>query len=316
MTRPPHRTLAALFAIISILLIMSGCGQSAAGGRADDNNHDPHVLVFASQPSFRFTTEQQSNETVIEMLEKETGKEFRFQTGTDDAAIIKGLHDGKVDVAALGPLAYVLAKEQGAPITLVAVRVNEKGKPPGYQSYGITWAGSPIKTLEDFRGKRICFVDRNSTSGYLYPSAGLLDMGIDPVKDIMPIFAGRHDASVLAVANHQCDAGFAFDTVVDQQLIDQGRLQPGQVITVWKSDTIPGPPLVIASYLSPKLRQQLTTALQNKANADYLRANGFCQGKCAVADGVSYGYQPANDADYHGLSEICRKVQNKSCSEG
>lgn len=316
MTRPPHRTLVALFAIITVLLIMSGCVQSATDSVAGNNSDHPQVLTFAATPAFRFATEQQFQEPVIEMLKKETGKEVRFQTGTDYAAIIKGLRDGKIDVAALGPLSYVLAKKQGAPITVVAARVTEKGKPSRYQSYGITWTGSPIKTLADFRGKRICFVDHNSASGYLYPSAGLLDMGINPNKDIIPIFAGRHDASVLAVANHQCDAGFAFDTVVDQQLIEENRLQPGQVTTVWKSDTIPGPPLVIADYLSPKLRQQLTTALQNKANADYLRANGFCQGRCVVADGDAYGYQPANDSDYHDLGEICREVQNNSCIEG
>jgi phosphonate transport system substrate-binding protein len=312
MTRPTHRTRAVLFAIIAVLLIMSGCGPNAADRKGGNNNHDPHILVFAAMPTFRFANEQQPQEALIEMLKKETGREVRFQTGTDYATVIKGLRDGKIDVAALGPLTYVLAKEQGAPITAVAVRV----KPPGYRSYGITWTGSPIKTLADFRDKRICFVDRNSTSGYLYPSAALLDLSIDPDKDVTPVFAGRHDASVLAVANHQCDAGFTYDTMADQQLIDQGQLQPGQVTTVWKSDIIPGPPLVIANYLSPKLRQQLTAALQNKANADYLRANGFCQGECSVSDGVSYGYQTVNDADYHVLSEICRRVQKNSCTEG
>lgn len=316
MTRPPYRALAALLAIVAVLLITSGCDRSAADGGAGNNSGDPPVLVFAATPALRFATQRQFQESVIEMLKKETGKEILFQAGTDYAAIIKGLRDGEIDVAALGSLTYVLAERQGAPITAVATRANRKGKPTGYQSYGITWADSPIKTLADFRGKKICFVDRNSTSGYLYPSAGLLAIGINPDKDIIPIFAGRHDASVLAVANHQCDAGFAYDTVVDRQLIEEGRLQPGQVTTVWKSDTIPGPPLVIANYLSPKLRQQLTTALQNKANADYLRANGFCQGKCAVVDGFSYGYRPANDSYYRGLSEICRKVHNNSCTEG
>ncbi|MEA2959624.1 MAG: phosphonate transport system substrate-binding protein [Alphaproteobacteria bacterium] len=317
MTRPTYPTLAALFVLIVALLIMTGCDQSTTGGRADNSNRDPHTLVFVAMPTFRFAADQQSHEAIIEMLEKETGKKIRFQTGSDYAAVIKGLREGKIDVAALGPLTYVLAKEQGAPITVVAIRVNEKDKPPGYRSYGITWESSPIQTLTDFRGKRICFVDRNSTSGYLYPSAALLAVGIDPSKDIIPIFTARHDASVLAVANHQCDAGFSYDTMVDRQLIDQGQLRQGQVTTVWKSDIIPGPPLVIASYLSPRLRQQLTTALQNKANADYLRANGFCQGKCSVSDGVSYGYRAANDADYDGLSATCRKIQNNhSCTEG
>jgi phosphonate transport system substrate-binding protein len=274
------------------------------------------VLVFAAVPSYRLATLQQSHQPILEMLKKETGKEVRLRTGTDYTAIIQGLHDGKIDVAALGPFSYVLAKQQGAPITVAAARVSEKGGGPGYQSYGITWAGSPVKTLADFRGKKICFVDRRSTAGYLYPSASLLAIGIEPEKDTIPIFAGRHDALVLAVANRQCDAGFALDRVVDRQLIEQGQLQPGQITTVWKSETIPGPPIVIANHLSPKLRQQLTTALQSKANADYLRANGFCQGKCAIADGDAYGYQSADDADYNSVRELCKRTQNKFCTDG
>jgi phosphonate transport system substrate-binding protein len=315
MTHPTHRTVAALFAAITALMIMCGCSQRATDGGAGGDSDDSHVLVFGVVPSHRLATLQQSHEPLLEMLKKETGKEIRFQTGTDYAAIIKGLRDGNIDVAALGPFSYVLSKEQGAQITVVAARVDEKGEAPGYQSYGITWADSPIKTLADFRGKKICFVDRDSTSGYLYPSVGLLAMGIEPERDTIPIFVGRHDASALAVANHQCDAGFALDRVVDRQLIEQGQLRPGQITTVWKSETIPGPPIVISNRLSPKLRQQLTTALQDKANADYMRANGFCEGKCAVADGVGYGYQPANDADYNGVREICRRFQ-KFCTKG
>lgn len=316
MTRPTHGTRAALVTMIALLLTMSGCGPSAAPPSVADNNHDPDVLVFAATPAFDSPIEQQFFKAIIEMLEKETGKQIIFQTGNNYAAIIDGLHYGrKFDVTALGPLSYVIARDQGAPITLAAVRVNEKGGPPGYKSYGITWTGSPIKTLAGFRGKKICFVDHNSTSGYLYPSAGLLDIGIDPSRDIIPIFAGHHDSSVFAVANHQCDAGFVFDTGVDE-LIKQGQLQPGQVTQVWNSDTIPGPTLVIANYLSPTLRQQLIAALQKKANADYLRANGFCQGECKLAERASYGYQPGNDADYNGLSDICRKVQKTSCTEG
>ncbi|MGH3935087.1 MAG: phosphate/phosphite/phosphonate ABC transporter substrate-binding protein, partial [Pseudonocardiaceae bacterium] len=73
---------------------------------------------------------------------------------------------------------------------------------------------------------------------------------------------------------------------------------------VWKSEPIPGPPIVIANQLAPELRQRLITALRDKANADYLRANGFCQGECALADGFAYGYQPADDADYNRVRDL------------
>ncbi len=304
MTCRPPRVVAALFAAVAGLLIASGCNQSAADGRTGSEGGNPQVLVFAAVPSQRPATLQQSHQPTLEMLAKETGKEVRFQTGTDYAAIIEGLRDGKIDIAALGPLSYMRAKQQGAHITVAAARVDEKGKVPGYQSYGITWAGSPIKTLADFRGKKICFVDRSSTSGYLYPSVELLALGIEPESGITPIFTGRHDASVLAVANRQCDAGFTQDWMVDRHLIEQGQLQPGQITKVWESETIPGPPIVIANHLAPELRQRLITALQDKANADYLRANGFCQGECAIADGFAYGYQPADDADYNRVRDL------------
>lgn len=316
MTRPIHQTVVALFAAVATLLVASGCIRDTVDGGANSGSDDPQVLVFATVPSDRPPGQRRDQQPIIEMLKKETGKEINFQIGTDYAAIIEGLRDKKIDIADFGPFSYVLAKQQGAEITAVAARVDKRGEDPGYQSYGFTQADSPIRTLADFRGKKICFVDPDSISGYLYPSAGLLTVGIELEKDTTPFFAGRHDASVLAVANRQCDAGFALDRMVDWQLIERGQLQPDQIRTVWKSEKIPGPLLAIADHLDAELRRQLTTILQDKANADYLRANGFCQGECTIVDGFSYGYQPATDADYDSVRELCRKIQIKSCTEG
>lgn len=42
-----------------------------------------------------------------------------------------------------------------------------------------------------------------------------------------PIYAGGHDASALSIANGDCDAGFAFDTMVDQTMIEKGSCSQG-----------------------------------------------------------------------------------------
>lgn len=299
---------AALATVVAALLIASGCGQSVADGRSGG---DPPALVFAVVPSLQPVNLQQSYQPMLKMLNKEIGREIRVQYATDYAAVITGLREGRIHIAALGSLSYVLAKQQGVQMTLVAAQAKDKGQPPVYHSYGITPVGSPIKTLADFRGKRICFADRYSTSGYLYPSAGLLDVGIQPEHDITPVFAGGHDASVLAVASRQCDAGFAFDSLVERQLIEQHQIQPGKIVTVWKSEPIPGGPIVIANGLTPQLRQQLTTALQQHANADYMRAHGFCQGECAIADRDTYGYVAVEDSFYDRVREVCRINQLK-----
>lgn len=130
------------------------------------------------------------------------------------------------------------------------------------------------------------------------------------------MFAGGHDAAVLAVANGICEAGFAFDTMVERQLIEQRQIKPGQIATVWKSEIIPGAPMVISDRLSPALHWKLTVAFQQKANADYLRANGFCQGECAIADEDAYGYEETNDASYDSLREVCLIFQRAPCTEG
>jgi hypothetical protein len=109
--------------------------------------------------------------------------------------VIEAQLSGQVQIAEYGSLSYVLAKEKGADITAVGAAIDHKGETPGYRSYGITKAGSPIKSIKDYAGKKVCFVDPDSTSGYLYPSAVLLPNGINPMTEVLPTFAGGHDAS-------------------------------------------------------------------------------------------------------------------------
>ncbi|MGH3722233.1 MAG: PhnD/SsuA/transferrin family substrate-binding protein [Pseudonocardiaceae bacterium] len=58
-------------------------------------------------------------------------------------------------------------------------------------------------------------------------------------RDITSIFAGGHDASVLAVTGRRSDAGFAFGTLVERQLIEQHQIQPDKIVSVWISNQFP-----------------------------------------------------------------------------
>jgi phosphonate transport system substrate-binding protein len=310
-----NRTIGLLASSAAALLVVSACGQSGTVGSAGSGSRNPDTLVFAAVPSEESDSLQAGFDPIIAMIEKETGKTIEFQNATDYAAVIEGMRAGKVDIAQFGPFSYVLARNQGAPVTPVGAQVDGPDEEPGYQSYGIVPAGSPITDLAGYRGKKVCFVDPSSTSGYLYPTAGLLEAGIDPTKDIEPIFAGGHDASVLAVKSGQCDAGFAYDSMVDLQLIEKGSLQPGEITTLWKSETIPGSPLAIADDLDPELKNTLTRLITEQANVDYLKANGFCSGDCKLGDEESWGYKAVDDALYNGVRKVCGVTKNKSCTQ-
>jgi phosphonate transport system substrate-binding protein len=155
-------------------------------------------------------------------------------------------------------------------------------------------------------------VDRNSTSGYLYPKAGLLKEGMEPERHMEVVFTG-HDEVVRRVANGECDAGFTYERMLYQQ-VKRRQVRYDRIAVVWESDIIPGAPMVVADKLPQDLRAKLTAALQEKANADYLRANGFCQVQCAIAEGDEYGYVPVDDSSYNSVREICKVTGDKSCA--
>ncbi|GAA0947940.1 phosphate/phosphite/phosphonate ABC transporter substrate-binding protein [Pseudonocardia zijingensis] len=297
------------------MLALAACGESAVDSPTGTSGGGDG-LVFASIPTEESTSLQQSYAPVIAMLERETGTTIEFQNATDYAAVIEGMRAGQIDIAVFGPFSYVLAKGQDSGITPVAAVVDAPGDEPGYRSYGITAAGSGITDLAGFAGRTVCFVDPNSTSGYLYPTAGLIEAGVDPTAGVTPVFAGGHDASALAVANGQCDAGFAHDTIVDRQLVDSGQLQPGQLQVVWRSETIAGSPIAVGSHVDPQRRQVITDALAQKANVDYLSANGFCTSaaECEVGEDGGWGYVAVDDALYDGVRRVCAVTQAESCT--
>ncbi|NLU84248.1 phosphate/phosphite/phosphonate ABC transporter substrate-binding protein [Rhodococcus sp. HNM0569] len=305
-----HRAVALAALGCAGILAVSGCGQSAA-----ENSGDPETLVFASIPSEESTSLQQEFGVVTDVIEKETGKKVEFFNASDYAGVIEAQRAGKVQIAAYGPFSYVTAKDSGVGTVPVAAPVDAEGEQPGYRSYAITKPGSGIASLADMRGKTVCFVDPSSTSGYLYPTAGLTEAGIDPKTDITPVFAGGHDASALAVASGQCDAGFAYDSMVDVSLPQKGQLTPGDVEVIWKSEEIAGSPLTVSSSLSPELQERLTEILRTKLTIPSLVDAGYCANaeSCALPEDSKYGYVAVEDADFDGVRKVCDVTKADSC---
>ena len=300
-------------------LMLAACGQSASGaGSANGDSssgRNPDELVLAAVPSENAQSLQQDYQPLIAMLQKELGKKIRFQSATSYSAVIEAQRTDRVDIAQYGPFSLITAQNSGVKVTPVAAQTVAKGATPGYQSYAITRPDTGIKSLADYKGKKICFVDPASTSGFLYPSAALIDAGIDPNKDVTPVMAGGHDASVLAVLHGQCDAGFAEDSMVNITLPGKGQLKPGELNVIWKSDVIAGSPVGISDDLAPDLKAKIADAFQTKANVDYLNANGFCTPACKTADDSGdWGWSKVDNAFYDGVRKVCETTKAKQCS--
>ncbi|OYO19730.1 phosphate starvation-inducible protein PhoH [Enemella evansiae] len=304
-----------LAASLTLVLATAACGQSAAEPAAGpDGSKD--TIVLAAVPSEQSQSLQSQYDNIIKLLEQETGKKVEFQNATDYAAVIEGQRAGKIDLAGYGPFSYKIAKDGGVPVEPIGTPVKTKDTPPGYYSMGWAPGNSPVSSLNDFRGKKVCFVDKASTSGYLYPTAGLMAAGIDPEKDITPVMAGGHDASLLAIKSGQCDVGFAYDTMIDQ-VVSKGQLQQGDVKQVWKSEQIAGSPLAMNTQtLDADTQAKIRTAITTKANAPALIEAGICTPeKCDLPDKVKYGYVAINDSAYEGVRKVCEVTKSEACSQ-
>lgn len=299
--------------------------DAASEGVADGDRSDwPDTLTFGAVPSAEEGNLEAQYAPVVAGLEEDLGLEIEFVTATDYAGVIESVIAGQIDMAQFGPFSYVIATINGAQIDPVGAMVGGPGEEPGYQSYGIVPADSDIADLSGFEGKNVCFVDPGSTSGFLYPSAGLLELGIDPETGVNPTFAGGHDASAVAVATGQCEAGFAFDAMVNEIAIREGQINDGDLKVVWESEVIAGSPLAVSTELPDSLQQAITDSILNN-NGEVLLKRGLCDEElttelddgtqfCALTDEGVYGYAPVDDGFYDGVRAVCDTTQAPACT--
>lgn len=315
----------------AVALVLAGCGGSGSNGTADGTSSSgasgsgqifPDTLTLASVPAENSTDLKASYEPLIKLLEDETGAEVEFIQASDYAGVIEGIIADNVDLAFFGPFAYVVAGLNGADVAPLGAVVGEEGEDPGYQSYGLTRADNDeINSLADFAGRTVCFVDPGSTSGFLYPSDGLIEAGViesgseaDISAAMTPVFAGGHDASALAIANGDCEAGFAFDSMVERTMIEKGDLEPGELKTVWKSETIAGSVFVANRSLGTEAIDKLTEVFTGKVNMPALERAGYCAGEeCRITDERVWGVVATDDSAYDGVRKVCEVTGSEKC---
>jgi len=146
-------------------------------------------------------------ESIQDSLSKELGRPVELGLtifkSYDDG--IQALVEGKVDLVHFGPASYITAKEKNPSIQLVAME-HEKGE-KRFKGVIVVQKDSPIQTIEDLRGKRFAFGDKNSTIGRYLVQAQLVDNGIY-AKDLSSFkYMERHDQVAGAVELGDFEAG-------------------------------------------------------------------------------------------------------------
>lgn len=164
--------------------------------------HPIQVLFVPSADADVIVT---GGEVLANALKEATGYEYVVSVPTSYAATIEAICASPDDTIAFIPaLGYVLANERcGVQVGNAAVRNGL----PWYAAQFVVRADSGFETLEDLAGKTWGAPSVTSTSGYLYPSALLNEMGIVPGEVVE---AGGHPQAMLAVYNGDVDFATAY----------------------------------------------------------------------------------------------------------
>ena len=250
----------------------------AAGALGSADN--PIVITFVpSGDTGKITT---AGTAIADCLSQMTGMTFKMEVGTTFAASIEAMGAEKAQVSFLNTFSALLAGvKYGVTPALVSIRkyatndVDPDKKlegqlEPFYKGQFIANTDSGIASFADLKGKTFCFVDPNSTSGYIIPRIILAANGINPDTDFAATQnAGSHNNVAIAVYKGDCDAGVTYINVLTDSSANLAAQYPDiadKVKPFAVTPPIPNDGMQFIKSLDPNLRKVIVEGMMAMAN--------------------------------------------------
>ncbi len=197
-------------------------------------------------------------DSFLKHLEKTTGKKVQFFPVQSNAAQLEAMRAGRLHVAGFNTGGNPLAVNCAGfvPFTMMA---DKKGA-YGYEMEFIVPADSPAQAIPDLKGKTIAFTSQTSNSGYKAPSALLAsEYGMQADKDYKPAFSGKHDNSIIGVANKDYDGAAVANSVLNR-MVARKAVDGSKLRSIYKSQSFPTTGYGHVYNLKPELAEKIKQA--------------------------------------------------------
>ena len=237
-------------------------------------------------------------------LEAETDLKVKTVISEDYISIIDGLHSGKIDLAIINPLGYLLARDWAGATAIYQL------KGPGgrsvFKSAIITNHSSGINSIKDMDGKSIAYTNPYSVSGYFMPLVMLDKYNVTP-SEIR--FSGSFEDVIKDVYSGKISAGAIFynesgynshiSKALENSAGGQEKSEKSFKILAL-SDPIPTSPVVIRDKLGADVKSKLMSGLA-KISAEQTTVKGLQE----MYD--STGLAAVNEADFNRIEDVLAK---------
>ncbi len=218
----------------------------------------PSTIIFSYTPVEDPAVYQKVWDGFVQHMAKVTGKKVVFFPVQSYAAQYEAMRSGRLHIAGVNtggnPVAVSCAGF--VPFAMMA----SKDGSFGYEMEIIVPADSPIKSPADLKGKSLAFTSPTSNSGFKAPSAILKsEFGLVAEKDFKAAYSGKHDNSILGVANKDYEAAAIANSVL-KRMIDRKVIDPKKIRSIYKSQTFPTTGYGHAHNLHPEVTAKIKQA--------------------------------------------------------
>ena len=219
---------------------------------------NPSTIIFSYTPVEDPAVYAKVWDGFVQHLSKVTGKKAVFFPVQAYAAQYEAMRSGRLHIAGVNTGGNPIAVSCAGFVPF-AMMASADGS-FGYEMEIIVPADSDIKSVADIKGRSMAFTSPTSNSGFKAPSAILKsEFGMLPDEDFKAAYSGKHDNSIMGVANKDYEAASIANSVLTR-MIDRGVVDKSKIRTIYRSQTFPTTGYGHAHNLDPTLVAKIKQA--------------------------------------------------------
>ncbi|MFZ1288836.1 MAG: phosphate/phosphite/phosphonate ABC transporter substrate-binding protein [Melioribacteraceae bacterium] len=236
---------------------------------------------------------------LVEYASAEIGQKIELVIPKDFETFNQMIKEGKFDYAYANPNIYIDARASlGNKVEPLVLSV-ETGSGKSFTGCFLVKKGSSIKSVSDFKGKKMIFVDQKSAGGYISQAATLVNCNIHK-KDITLLpFALKHTNVALAVQNGAADIG-GIRTADYDKIKNQVNIP--DVVILSESEQMPNWPFFKLPNSKDDVTEKLKAALIKLAPKS-------AKSNSVLKDAKLDGFVPTSDVDFDGMRKVAELLK-------
>jgi phosphonate transport system substrate-binding protein len=217
-------------------------------------------ILIGLIPEMNIFKQKQRFALLGEYLSHKTGVPVELTILSRYGNIMESFRTEKMDGAFFGSFTGALAIQKLGVVPLA--RPVNLDSTSSYRGYLFVRRDSGITGVAQMKGKRMAFVERATTAGYIFPLAWLREQGIRSPEGFFreSFFTGSHDAAINAVLSGKADIGAAKHSIYDRVRKDDPRVDKELVILA-ESPWVPSNGLCVRNTLDDGIKARLKEAL-------------------------------------------------------